>query len=192
MDDRAIAMRSRMRVEGATISSYDGGTTAGRYGGSHGVALGQSGRSRSNPYGGYSDTEAMGPAASDRYYGRDPYYEGRTYDDRNYGPYYNDRRAAGPPPPPRDRDFTADPYRQQQQHQQQQQQQQQMENSGVRRGPMRPLPGSMDPSRTGENMGSGGQLGPRHPSEFFDSDMESVTSAFSSQSAPHTRGKRPG
>lgn len=178
-----MAMRSRMRVDGA-ISSYDGGTTTGRYasGGSHGVALGQAGRSRSNPYGGYSDTEAMGPAASDRYYGRDPYYEGRTYDDRGYGPYYNDRRAAGPPPPPRDRDFTTDPYRQQQP----------MDTSGVRRGPMRPVPGSMDPSRTGENMGSGGQLGPRHPSEFFDSDMESVTSAFSSQSAPHTRGKRPG
>ena len=127
----------------------------------------------------------MGPAASDRYYGRDPrseirdpYYDGRTYDDR-YGPYYNDRRAAAPPPPPRDRDFANDPYRQ-------------PLDSGVRRGPMRPQPGSMDPSRTGEMMGSGGHLGPRHPAEFFDSDMESVTSAFSSQSAPHTRGKRPG
>ena len=192
-------MRSRMRVDGA-ISSYDGGTTTGRYGsgGGHGIALGQAGRSRSTPYGGYSDTEAMGPAASDRYYGRDPYYDGRTYDDR-YGqqqqqqqqqqlqqPYYNDRRAAAPPPPPRDRDFaTSDPYRLQQQ-------QQQPVDSGMRRGPMRPPPGSMDPSRSGEMLGSGGHLGPRHPAEFFDSDMESVTSAFSSQSAPHTRGKRPG
>jgi hypothetical protein len=134
----------------------------------------------------------MGPAASDRYYGRDPYYDGRTFDggrtndgrsyDDRYGPYYNDRRAAAPPPPPRDRDFaTNDPYRQQQ-----------PVDSGVRRGPMRPQQGSMDPSRTGEMMGSGGHLGPRHPAEFFDSDMESVTSAFSSQSAPHTRGKRPG
>ena len=179
MDDRAMQMRSRMRVDGA-ISSYDGG--ASRYGG-HPVALGQAGRSRSNPYGGYSDTEAMGPSASDRYYARDPYYDGRTYDDRaaaGYGqqqqqqqqPYYNDRRAAAPPPPPRDRDFAAagDPYRQ--------------------RGPLRPP--QMDPMRTGEMMGSGGHLGPRHPTEFFDSDMESVTSAFSSQSAPHVRGKRPG
>ena len=174
MDDRAMQMRSRMRVDGA-ISSYDGGAT--RYGG-HPVALGQAGRSRSNPYGGYSDTEAMGPSASDRYYARDPYYDGRTYDDRaaGYGqqqqPYYNDRRAAAPPPPPRDRDFAAagDPYRQ--------------------RGPLRPP--QMDPMRTGEMMGSGGHLGPRHPTEFFDSDMESVTSAFSSQSAPHVRGKRPG
>ena len=173
-----MQMRSRMRVDGA-ISSYDGG--ASRYGG-HPVALGQAGRSRSNPYGGYSDTEAMGPSASDRYYARDPYYDGRTYDDRaaaGYGqqqqqqqPYYNDRRAAAPPPPPRDRDFAAagDPYRQ--------------------RGPLRPP--QMDPMRTGEMMGSGGHLGPRHPTEFFDSDMESVTSAFSSQSAPHVRGKRPG
>jgi hypothetical protein len=176
MDDRAMQMRSRMRVDGA-ISSYDGGVTSGRYGG-HAVGLGQAGRSRSNPYGGYSDTEAMGPAASDRYYGRDPYYDGRTYDD-GYGPYYNDRRAAAPPPPPRDRDFAAsgDPYRQ---------------PVDVRRGPLRAPPGPMDPMRTGEIMGSGGHLGPRHPAEFFDSDMESVTSAFSSQSAPHARGKRPG
>ena len=166
-------MRSRMRVDGA-ISSYDGG--ASRYG-AHPVGLGQAGRSRSNPYGGYSDTEAMGPSAGDRYYGRDPYYDSRAYDERaGYGgqqPYYNDRRAAAPPPPPRDRDFAAvgDPYRQ--------------------RGPLRQP--QMDPTRSGEMMGSGVHLGPRHPTaEFFDSDMESVTSAFSSQSAPHVRGKRPG
>ena len=119
----------------------------------------------------------MGPSAGDRYYGRDPYYDSRAYDERaGYGgqqPYYNDRRAAAPPPPPRDRDFAAvgDPYRQ--------------------RGPLRQP--QMDPTRSGEMMGSGVHLGPRHPAaEFFDSDMESVTSAFSSQSAPHVRGKRPG
>ena len=46
MDDRAMQLRSRMRVDGA-ISSYDGGTARYAAGTGHNVALGQAG----NTYG---------------------------------------------------------------------------------------------------------------------------------------------
>jgi len=115
----------------------------------------------------------MGPAAGDRYYGRDPYYEGRApRDDRPAGSgYYADRRAAGPPPPPRDVP-PHDPYA--------------AGPGGIlRRGPPLRHPG-------GPGDGPGPPGGPRPPAEWFDSDIESVTSAFSSQSAPHARHRRPG
>ena len=76
--------------------------------------LGQSGRSRTvtNPYGGYSDTEVMGPTAENRLYGRDPYldhprddrYGGRSGSYDRSGGYYDDHRGmpphrSGPGPP---------------------------------------------------------------------------------------------
>jgi hypothetical protein len=43
MDDRAMQLRSRMRVDGA-ISSYDSGTARYATGTGHNVALGQAGK----------------------------------------------------------------------------------------------------------------------------------------------------
>ena len=143
--------------------------------------LGQSGRSRTvaNPYGGYSDTEVMGPTAENRLYGRDPYLDhprddhyggqagGNYYNDHrsvppfrpsgaSYGDGLGDERVRGPPPPPR----TGVP------------------STHIERGervPRRPI--------IAEHA---------HGDFAIDSDIESVTSAFSSHSAPHQRRHRPG
>ena len=85
-------MQMRPHMRAGDMASYDR------------TPLGQSGRSRtvSNPYGGYSDTEVMGPAAENRLYGRDPYLD-HPRDDRYAGPrgggsYYDDHRSVAPPP----------------------------------------------------------------------------------------------
>ena len=118
--------------------------------------LGQSGRSRSNPYGGYSDTEVTGISASDRYY-RDPYHD---HPDSRYhhhsGGYYDDTGRRG--------GYGAGV----------------LDDERVRRPPPPPRPSMQSRGYTD------------HHSEFIDSDMESVTSAFSSQSAPHARARRSG
>ena len=142
--------------------------------------LGQSGRSRTvaNPYGGYSDTEVMGPTAENRLYGRDPYLDhprddryaghrsGNFYDDHrggpplrpsgaNYGDSIGDERVRGPPPPPRQ--------------------------------------GGSGFTERGERIQRRPIIAEHAHGDFaFESDVESVTSAFSSHSAPHQRQRRPG
>jgi hypothetical protein len=179
-------------------SSYDGGLNNGR-----GHNLQSSNRSRSMghasnvPYGGgYSDTEVMAPsAANNRYYNdahaqqqrgyapppHDPYYENtRTGGGQGgvnsvtaannavggqqggVGGYPEDRRAQPPPPPPRNVNFEGDP----------------------------PTRGSGGPRKAPPIHGARGRS--HNDSTFVDSDMESVTSAFSSHSAPHQRSRRPG
>ena len=148
--------------------------------------LGQSGRSRTvtNPYGGYSDTEVMGPTAENRLYGRDPYMD-RSRDDRyggnRSGGYYDDHRGMPPhrdpggmPPGPPGPGYN--------------------ENLGDER-----VRGPPPPPRQGVPTHERSQRIPRpiiadhaHGEFAMDSDIESVTSAFSSHSAPHARGRRPG
>ena len=138
--------------------------------------LGQSGRSRTvaNPYGGYSDTEVMGPTAENRLYGRDPYLD-HPRDDRyaghGSGNYYSDHRSV-PPLRPTGANYGDG-----------------LGDERVRGPPPPPRPGVSSHER-GERV--------RRPiiaehahGEFIDSDIESVTSAFSSHSAPHVR-RRPG
>ena len=163
-------MRNHMRP--GDMASYDR------------TPLGQSGRSRTvtNPYGGYSDTEVMGPTAENRLYGRDPYLD-HPRDDRygahRSGSYYDDHRGmpphrAGPGPPGPgygERDLGDERVR-----------------------------GPPPPPRQGVSTHERSQRIPRpiiadhaHGEFAIDSDIESVTSAFSSHSAPHARGRhRPG
>lgn len=163
-------------LRGGGGRDYGGGTSFDGRGAAMAGSLGYAGRSYSS-YGGYSDTEVMGPSTSDRYYGRDPYRDHQmTQDDRRFKSgscyYYDDDRLRGggsgggggylgnedlggldrvrrPPPPP----------------------------------PRIPLMG-------GKGRAATISADPVHHPEFIDSDMESVTSAFSSQSAPHFRAAR--
>ena len=143
--------------------------------------LGQSGRSRTvtNPYGGYSDTEVMGPTAENRLYGRDPYLD-HPRDDRyaghRGGSYYDEHRGVpphrgGPPPGPS--------YG---------------ENLGDERvrGPPPPPRSGIPTHERGERVRRPIIADHAHGEFAIDSDIESVTSAFSSHSAPHARGRRPG
>ena len=146
--------------------------------------LGQSGRSRTlaNPYGGYSDTEVMGPTAENRLYGRDPYLD-HPRDDRyagqGSGSYYNDHRSGPPPRPSGDGFGGRASYGDG------------LGDERVRGPPPPPRPGVSSHER-GERVRRPIIAEHAHGDFAIDSDIESVTSAFSSHSAPHVRGRRPG
>ena len=157
------------------MASYDGR-------GGRGQPLGQSARSRTvdNPYGGYSDTEVMGPTAENRLYGRDPYQD-HPRDDRYGGMgrtgYYDDHRSAAPPLRPSGASYGEG-----------------LVDERVRGPPPPPRmsqPGTGSYER-GERVRRPIIAEHAHGDFVIDSDIESITSAFSSHSAPHARGRRPG
>ena len=162
-------MQMRPHMRAGDMASYDR------------TPLGQSGRSRtvSNPYGGYSDTEVMGPAAENRLYGRDPYLD-HPRDDRYAGPrgggnYYDDHRSVAPAPLRPSGSNYGDS----------------LADERVQGPPPPPRPGVSGYER-GEGIRRPIIAEHAHGEMRYDSDIESVTSAFSSHSAPHTRGRRPG
>ena len=161
-------MQMRPHMRPGDMASYDR------------TPLGQSGRSRtvSNPYGGYSDTEVMGPAAENRLYGRDPYLD-HPRDDRYAGPrgggsYYDDHRSGPPPLRPSGSNYGDS-----------------LADERVQGPPPPPRPGVSGYERS-EGIRRPIIAEHAHGEMRYDSDMESVASAFSSHSAPHQRRRRPG
>ena len=143
-------------------TSYDAGLNG------RGQSLHPSTRSRSmGHYGGYSDTEVMMPPNSGG-----QYYEGGTK--VGYDPYYENTRG---PYPMEDRGPSSYPV------------------EDRRAQPPPPPPRNVNFEGDPPIKGSGGPRGAPpigRVHHYGDSDMESVTSALSSYSAPHQRPRRPG
>ena len=149
-------------------TSYDAGLNG------RGQSLHPSTRSRSmGHYGGYSDTEVMMPPHSGGQY----YEGGTTKMQQGYAdPYYENTRG---PYPMEDRGPTTSAY----------------PVEDRRAQPPPPPPRNVNFEGDPPIKGSGGPrgappIGRGH--HYGDSDMESVTSALSSYSAPHQRPRRPG
>ena len=165
-------------------SSYEAGLNG------RGQGLHPSTRSRSmGPYGGYSDTEVMmAPSQSQtggQYYGTgEPMHSGSTggmagvgvvgTSKMGYDPYYENTRG---PYPMEDRGPSSYPV------------------EDRRAQPPPPPPRNVNFEGDPPIKGSGGPRGAPpigRVHHYGDSDMESVTSALSSYSAPHQRPRRPG
>ena len=186
---------------GMTYASYDGGLNNGQMYQQRGQHLNPSTRSRSmGQYGGYSDTEVMVPTHDQRYYdpaAMPPAASGRGHigygghasqqqppmgmaqgGSGNFDPYYENTRAQQQPP-------------------------RQMDPSGGYAGggpledrraqPPPPPPRNVNFEGDPPIKPAGGPRGaPTLGRHYGESDMESVTSALSSHSAPHQRPRRPG